>query len=320
MDPSLDIVTLGEALIRYSPNMGERLETSSELHTWIGGAEVNVATNCASVGLNTAWLGKLPENPLGRQVCRHLRQYGIRTSGVVSDPSYRMGIYYVELGQAPRSTQVMYDRERSAASTMMPGDVDQDLLARAKVFHTTGITPALSDGCRETTISALQQARSAGVRTAFDLNYRAKLWSPNEARPTLERCLEHVDIAIVAESEVQQIWAIDGEDTILDWLSETFNPAHAVVTLGDQGALAQHDGQTYRVQAFPGETVDPIGTGDAFTAGYLYGLLREADVETALEYAALLAAFKRTLLGDSVCITENELEDLWKNQNVEIRR
>ncbi|MDH5702954.1 MAG: sugar kinase, partial [Aigarchaeota archaeon] len=150
-----DIVTLGEAMLRLSPPSFKRLEQATTLDVNVGGAELNVAIGVKRLGLESAWVTKLPKNQIGRLVLNKARELGVDTSHIVWSDEGRAGVYFYELGAQPRASSVLYDRKDSAACMMKPGEIDWSFLKGAKVLHTTGITPALSQSCAEAVIEAI---------------------------------------------------------------------------------------------------------------------------------------------------------------------
>src|SRR5205823_2322624 len=176
-----DVVTFGEAMIRLSPPNFLRLEQATSLDLRVGGAELNTAVGLARLGRSTAWVSRLTDNPLGRLIANRAREAGVDTKHVLFTKDDRVGLYFLELGAAPRASSVLYDRRDSAIAHIKPGMIAWESVFRGpKWFHMTGITPALSQGAAETTREVLRAARSAGVRVSIDLNYRNKLWSPQQ--------------------------------------------------------------------------------------------------------------------------------------------
>src|SRR5262245_45211586 len=166
-----DVITFGEAMIRLSPPDFRRLEQARSLDVQVGGAELNTAVALARLGRTTAWVSRLTDNPLGRLIANHAREAGVCTGHVTWTPDDRVGVYYLEFGAAPRASSVLYDRKGAAIAGIRPGMVPwAEVLAGAKWFHVTGITPALSPGAAEVTREALQAARAARVGTSVDLN------------------------------------------------------------------------------------------------------------------------------------------------------
>ncbi len=183
-----DVVTFGEAMIRLSPPHFQRLEQTSSLDLQVGGGELNVAVGVSRLGLKSCWVSKLPRNALGRLTENRVRQAGVDASHLIWTEEGRMGLYFVEFGAAPRASSVLYDRSQSAISAIMPGEVDwKTVFEGARWFHTSGITPALSDSAAAATPEALKAAKQAGVTVSYDLNYRGKLWKPAKRRPCRNR-------------------------------------------------------------------------------------------------------------------------------------
>ncbi len=315
-----DLVTFGETMLRFSPPGNERLETATDLEVRAAGAESNVAVAASRLGADAVWTSKLPDSPLGWRVTSELERYGLKTEPVHSNEG-RQGTYYLEFAGKPRGTNVIYDRENAAVTTARAEELPIDRIRESGWFHTTGITPALSDRLRETTETLLSTARDAGTRTAFDLNYRSKLWSPAEARETLTDLFEHVDVLVTAARDARNVLGVEGEneriarDLASEWGFET-----VVLTLGEEGALAYDGDEITEQSTFETETHDPIGTGDAFVGGYLARRIADGDVAEALEYGAATAALKRTIPGDIAVVTPEEVEAVIAEEGSAISR
>ena len=315
-----DIVTFGETMLRLSPPGNERIEATDEFEARAAGAESNVAVAAQRLGATATWLSKLPNSPLGRRVVSELEGYGIETDVAWSEEG-RQGIYYVEHGGRPRGTNVIYDRADSAITTARPQEFDVSHVKEARAFFTTGITPALSETLRETTTQMLKAAKSSETTTAFDVNYRRKLWSPEEARETLTPLFHGIDVLFIAVRDARTVLGFEGDPRQLAHkLASQFDFTTVVVTQGDQGALAWHDNVVHDHAVYETDTVDPIGTGDAFAGAFLARRLAGDDVSTALEYASATAALKRTVPGDVALVTKSEVDAVVERRNEDISR
>lgn len=311
-----ELVTFGETMLRLSPPAGERLSTARSLDARAGGAESNVAVAGASLGIETAWLSKLPDSPLGRRVVHELRGHGV-TPHVSwdGDPDARLGTYYLEPGGTPRGTDVIYDRAGASITTVHPSELATEPVADADYCYTSGITPALSEAANETTAHLLERAQTADTTTVFDLNYREKLWAPATARETYRELFPSVDVLVAPRRDATRVLDRDpaaGEgETAAERLARGLAADHGfqtvIVTRGDEGALAVHDGRVIEQPAYEAETLDPIGTGDAFVGGYVAQRAQGGDVSTALSWAAATAALKRTVAGDLAVVTADEV-------------
>lgn len=306
----MDLVTFGETMLRLSPPGHERIEQASELGVRAAGAESNVAVNAGRLGAATAWLSKLPDSPLGRKVAASLRAQGTTPEVAWSDDG-RQGVYFLEGGGEPRGTTVVYDRADAAVTTATTDELATELVERAGYLHTSGITPALSPTLAETTTELLELAGETGTTATFDVNYRSKLWGPEEARETLEALFPDVDVLFVAERDARGVLGREGDaEAVARGLAGEFSLGTVVVTRGEDGALAVRDGDVLEQPAFEAETTDPVGTGDAFVGGYLAARVDGGDVADALEWGAATAALKRTIPGDVALVTREEVESV----------
>ncbi len=305
-DIKYDVITLGETMWRLSPPGHERLETARTLDIQIGGAESNVAIALARLGKQTAWWSRLPDNGPGHNVAHTLRFHGVDVSGVRWEGK-RLGTYFVEFGSPPRPTQVIYDRADSAASQMRPEDFDWGLLRQSRWLHLTGITPALSENCLETTRRAIHEARAAKIPTSFDLNYRAKLWTPEQAAPVYDELAGRSTVVIAAQRDVRLIY---GPTITIQALHKRWNGAVVILTNGVEGSDAYNGKTEFHADAFKVEVVDRVGAGDSFDAGLLCALLDGKPMGEALRWGNALAALKMTLQGDIAVVSKREIEHL----------
>jgi len=316
---TLDVITLGETMIRLSPQHFERLERATVLDCHIGGSESNLAIALTRLGLRTAWISKLVDNPLGRKIARTLAAHGVETSYILWSVQGRVGVYFIEFGAEPRPTRVLYDRKDSAASTLSPEEIDWSCLEKARHLHLTGITPALSDSCRQTVGRALLEARQRGLTASFDVNYRTKLWEPPIARECLETLIPGVNVLFCPLEDAKILFQLTGsEEEIAKRLSKRFNINIVCLTLGGNGALA-YDGSFHRRPVFQAETVDRVGAGDAFDAGFLYGFL-QGDVPLGMDFGSAMASLKHTIPGDEFVSSRQEVEELLAREHRDIQR
>src|SRR5438046_1478568 len=188
-----DLVTLGEVLLRLAIPSPARFETARALDVQIGGAEANVAAACARLGLRTAWISALPDNPWGERVRRELVGHGIDCAYVRMLPGTRLGLYFLEYGVAPRPVHVLYDRRDSAFSRLTPEAVDWAPIQRARLVHVSGITPALGVHARTLVERIFDQV----AVVSFDINYRSALWTGSGGSRERRRdgcCAEVLDL------------------------------------------------------------------------------------------------------------------------------
>ncbi len=315
--PAFDVITLGEPLLRMTPAHLRRIEQALSWDMHVAGSELNTAVGLARLGLRVGYLSRLTDNSLGRHIRATLAGHGVVTDHIVWTNEDRVGIFYMEQGAAPRASQVIYDRAGSAVSNMRPDDLPRDLFVpyAARLFHTTGISLAVSPLLYETTRAAIQRAKEAGWRVSFDINYRSKLWSYEQAAVGCQPLLELADVLFTPYRDAIRLWAL-GDATpeqVLGELHARYPQAVCALTVGADGALAVDPaGQTWQQPAFSAQVVDRIGGGDAFSAGFLYALLARGDTNAGewLRWGTAAAALKYTIMGDLPLFTQAEVAAL----------
>jgi 2-dehydro-3-deoxygluconokinase len=325
-----DVVTFGECMLRLSPPDFQRLEQATHLNITVGGSELNVAAGVSRLGLSAGWVSRLPENPLGRMVRNKAREMGVDTSHVLWTKADRLGLYFVEYGASPRASSVIYDRAFSAISRIEPGQVNwRDVFDGCRVFHVSGITPALSDQAAAVTAEAISAAKSAGALVSYDLNYRAKLWTQEKAKQVQTPFMGQIDILITTEEDIERVFGITGQDfrEVARTLADHFKLKVVAITLrgtpsvwrNTWSALAYSEGKFYDDAQYDVEVVDRVGSGDTFSAGFLYGYLTEG-IERGVKIGNAFAALKHTSWGDFNWATREETEALLKGSGLRIAR
>src|ERR671914_718308 len=240
------VVTAGETMVLGVPARPGRLRHASSLELKIGGAESNVAIALSRLGVSAGWVSFLGDDEPGQLVLDRIRGEGVDTSRVRRLRDHPTGLYLREkVGPASR---VYYYRRGSAASTMAPGAFDPEYLEGARFLHLTGITPALSGDCRAFVLWAAREARAAGARLSFDVNYRSRLWAPEEARAFAEEMLPHVDLLFLGDEEARALWGRDDEDLVRELAAS--GPQQVVLKRGREGSLALVEGHVLAHPAF----------------------------------------------------------------------
>lgn len=290
-----DVVTLGETMaLVAAPEIG-LLRHATSLRLSCGGAESNVAVGVARLGHRVAWIGRVGADEFGVMVRRMLAAEGVEAR-VRVDPDAPTGLM-VKYRRTNTVTQVLYYRKSSAGSRLDRSDVDPELVGSARVLHLTGITPALSQTARDAVGYAVEVAAEAGVTVCLDLNYRSKLWSPEQAGPVLAGLVARADILFATEPEARLVVDGTGPAELGRALAE-LGPGQVVIKRGALGAVAVVDGEALEVLPYPVTEVDPVGAGDAFAAGYLSTLLDGGGPVKRLDTGALAGAFAVTVPGD----------------------
>jgi len=327
---SYDLVTFGETMIRLSPPGHQRLEQAEQLDVHVGGSELNVAVAAQRLGLGTSYVTKLTRNPLGRMIENKAREHGVDTSHILWTDEDRVGSYFVEFGASPRPNSVLYDRKDSAIARIHAGEVDWEAAFKgAKLFHTSGITPALSQSAAEATKEALKKAKQVGLKVSIDLNYRARLWPQERARQVMTELVEQANILITTEEDTERVFGIkkDNYEEVAKALADQFHLEAVAITLRETPsvwrntwtAIVYADGKIHRGPKFDIEVVDRVGSGDSFSGGFLFGYLRDGPA-AGVRYGVAISALKQTNPGDLCWATREEVERLLEGGGLRIVR
>ena len=319
-------VTLGEIMMRLSTPRNERFIQAKNFEINFGGGEANVAVSLASFGHDAEFITKLPENPLGDSVIASLRKMNVQTNRIVRGGK-RLGVYYLETGSSVRPSNVVYDRADSSFAQADKDEFDFDsVLKDADLFHISGITPAVSENAAEIALAALEAAKRNNVKVSFDINYRSKLWTVDEAAQVLTKLAPYADIFFGNAWDAKNLLKLDIDETA-DFetaskaLSDAFGFEYVLASKRvchsasnndfSAGVYSAKDNACHRTRTYSiTPIVDRVGTGDSFAAGFLCGILDGKNYADAVEFAAASAVLCHTISGDFNCITKKEAEAL----------
>jgi len=257
----------------------------------------------ARLGHSVSWAGVTGADPHGEFILRQLRAEGVALQHR-EDATRRTGVMFLEQRTAD-VTRAFYYRSGSAGSTLCTEDVNRALQAGARILHLTGITAALSPESRKAVEYAAERAAAVGTVVSLDVNYRSKLWSREEAREVLLPLVRHASILIASDDELGLVASPPADARDPD-AAETAMAAEllgrgvseVVVKRGAAGAGVHTADGRWEAAAVPVTSIDTVGAGDAFTAGYLSALLDGADVSGRLQRGALTGAFAVSTAGD----------------------
>ena len=320
-----DLLTLGEILLRLSPPNNERIVRSEVFEKQVGGAELNVAAGVSLLGLRSGIISRIPDSAIGIFAKNKIRFCGVSDDYLVYDKGNdaRLGMYFYENGAYPRKPEVVYDRQNSSVTRISIADFDESIFESARCFHTSGITLALSECCRKTGMEMIKRFKEKGAVISFDVNFRRNLWSGEEAKKCIEEILPYIYIFYCSEDTARLTFGKEGD---LQKIIKSFAKVYPLSVI----ASTQRTVHSPKVHSFTSviydvkadrfyeeepykniEVVDRIGSGDAYVAGSLYGLLcEEGDCEKALKYGNACSAAKNTIPGDMPSLNKGEVENI----------
>jgi 2-dehydro-3-deoxygluconokinase len=287
MDKTLDVVALGEGMLEFNQTEAGR----PQYLQGYGGDTSNVVIAAARAGARTAYLSRVGTDSFGARLLELWGQEGVDTRGVELDASAPTGIYFVTHG--PRGHEFSYYRANSAASRMTPawlhtGPAAQ-IIASARFLHVSGISLAISGNARETVYTAMQLARDAGTRVAFDTNLRLKLWPLDQARSAIEAAIACCDVFLPSLEDITTLTGLSDPEAIIDW-GHALGARQLVLKLGDRGVLTSADGERHHLPGLQVPLVDATGAGDCFCGNLLARLSAGASLPEAARYANAAAA------------------------------
>lgn len=330
-----DIVSLGEVMIRFDPG-NERIHTARAFSVCEGGGEYNVARSIAkNFALDAAIVTALADNQLGRLVEDMMWQSRVDTSNIIwrktdgMGRAVRNGIYFIERGFGVRAPVGCSDRGNTAVSQLKPGDIDwQKIFAGSgtRWFHTGGIFAGLSDTTPVVARAAMEAARGSGAVVSYDLNYRDSLWAHRGGRKAADKVnsdlLQLADVVFGVHGFDAALSKFD-EDSFRDlagsMIHEFPNIKLVATTLRNIWSASRHDigGAVFlddKVLRGPDlrnvEVLDRVGSGDAFAAGLIYGLLSGREIGECASLAVAGAALSLACIGDGSSATLSEIEKL----------
>lgn len=326
------VVTFGEIMLRLAPNGYYRFFQNDQFQATFGGGEANVAVSLANFGVDTSFVTKLPENPIGQGAINELRKFGVDTGKIVRGGN-RIGIYFLEKGASQRGSVCIYDRAHSAIQEAQSEDFDWNVIFDgAEWFHFTGITPALGPNLVNICKDACIAAKSKGIKISCDLNYRGKLWTREQARIAMSELCKYVDTCIANEEDAKDIFNIEAENTdicggkldkagyqsVAVQLKERFGFEKVAITLRTSISANDNDwaGMLYDGKSFCFSKdyhlhiVDRVGGGDSFAAGLIYALLNKLPNQESIEFAVAASALKHSVEGDFNRVSVGEVLNL----------
>ena len=330
----MKILTFGEIMLRLKAPGKERLLQSPVLEATFGGGEANVAVSLANYGSDVSYITLLPDNALGDACLCELRSFGVDVSQIRRGPG-RMGIYFLETGVNQLPSKVVYDRSHSSIACAGPGDIDWSAAFEGvDWFHTTGITPAISESAKNLTLEAVKKATELGITVSFDLNYRKNLWKYGvSATDVMQEITRYVDIAIANEEDVQKSLGISADvdvssgaldqdkyrklsDKVLQaypnmkMIAITLRESHSADWNGWSACLNDRKqflvSKHYEIR----NILDRVGGGDSFAGGLIYGLNHYESNQDALEFAVAASCLKHGISGDFNRVSKADVEKL----------
>ena len=351
-DAELDFLSLGALIHRLDPGVIPfRKATECRIH--VSGGEFNVAANLSDCfRMRTGIATAMVNYPIGELIAERVRAMGVHPfyknfeHNGVTGPN--MATVYSDQGFGVRAPVVFYNRCNEAAAQLKPGDFDwKSIFARGvRWVHSGGIFAALSPGTAELAVEFMKAAKEAGAVTSFDLNFRAKLWKisggDDKAVETIARIVEHVDVLVGNEEDLQKGLGIPGPEVaakskldpsvffgMIDNVVKKYPKVKIVATTLREVHSTNHhswsavswvNGETHIAPTADLNVIDRVGGGDGFAAGFIYGMLTGESPEEATRLGWAHGALLTTFPGDTTMATVEQVKAFAKGGSARIQR
>lgn len=303
----LDIICLGRVAVDlYAQQMGARLEDVTSFAKYLGGSPGNIAFGAARLGLRSALLSRVGDDPMGRFILETLQREGCDTRGIGVDTQRLTALVLLGL-KARHDNPLVFYRENCADMALSREDIDEGFIASSRALLVSG-THLSTEGVFGASLRALELAERHDVRRALDIDYRPVLWGLTGkaagdiryvADASVTRRIQSVlplfDLVLGTEEEFR---IAGGDDDLITALRHVrgVTAASLVVKLGARGCMVLDGAIPATLELVPihrgveVEVLNVLGAGDAFAAGFLSGWLTGGDVERCCQLANLCGA------------------------------
>ncbi|MBS1915274.1 MAG: sugar kinase [Bacteroidetes bacterium] len=321
------LAAFGEFLLRLHCSDNKRFLQSPDYIPYYGGAEANVCVLLSRLGVKTNYISCVPQNDMVKAGIDQLKSHGVGTENMLYEGD-KLGLYFTEQGNSIRHTKVIYDRLTSSYSFLQKGKIDwKKALDGSTYFHWSGIGAAVSQSAADVCEEAIIAAKESGMVISSDFNYRSTLWkygkAPAEIMPAL---LQHSEVAVADLDSAHVYFGIETDKNAsfeerfkqcsemllekmpqLKSLAMSFRKVNGMQHIYS-GAL-MHNREYYFSPAYELSFItDQIGSGDSFTAGFLFGLMNNFQPKKIIEFATACGAVKQSIAGDWAIVNKQDID------------
>ncbi len=325
------ILCIGEALLRFVPTLTRTWITETFMETHIGGAELNVVRALALWGLPVRYFTAMPPHQLSEDIVEQLQSEGIDTSQIVY-ANGRLGTYYLPKGTGIKKGNVIYDRSHSSFASLKTNDIQWDkLFEDVGWLHLSAITPAISRPLAELSIEATRQAKLRSLTISIDLNYRESLWQKNyRPRDVMHSIVQHCDVVMGNPWAMHHLLDIPLDQASLDntdYKSLALHSLHSFQQrhpncsmiafsfrieneheMNYQAMISDVQRQYWSARTKVDPIIDKVGSGDAFMAALIYGIIHNEKPQDLVSLCAASAITKLQQKGDHI---QSSIKDIY---------
>ncbi|WP_249869102.1 sugar kinase [Oceanobacillus saliphilus] len=293
-----DVITIGEAMIAFSPSSTGPMKFVNGFEKKVGGAELNLAIGCSRLGLKAGFISRLGNDEFGKYIQTFARGEGIDVSQVEFVDGYPTSLNFKEIMEDGNG-RTFYYRDKSPVLSMTADDLKEDYFKGAKVLHLTGIFPAIDSKNIEIFDRAIALAKKNGLIISFDPNIRLRMWSKEKAKEVLSRTLPYVDILLAGDEEMEIIIGEKDPKAIIEKVKD-LSISYVAIKQGGDGSVGYHNGEYLEAAPVKAtKVVDTVGAGDGFNSGFIYGVLQNWPLERILKFSNTIGSMVVSVVGDN---------------------
>jgi len=295
----MKILGIGEIMIQLNPLNKGPIRHVNIFERHVAGSEANVIIGLTRLGFETEFFTVVGDDEFGKCIISTLNSEKVGTRFIKTKNEFT-AVYFVQRGfPVPDKTMVYYYRKGSAFSKLSPEDISNEMYKNIDVLFVSGITPSLSDSCKEVTVKAFNLAKQLNIKIVFDTNIRKKLLNtPENAINTLKFFINNCDILITGSGDLDFLFPDDNFDEQLNKLKKICNTDFIVIKMSKIGAKVYKGSENFFAHGYQVQVVDELGAGDAFDAAFLASIFSGRDIGTSLKYANAAGAIVVSSLGD----------------------
>ena len=290
---AIDLLCMGEPMLEFNqlPPQPDGRVLYLEGH---GGDTSNAGIAAARQGARVGYITAIGNDAPGDSLMALWAREGVDTATVIRTDRALTAVYFVT--HDARGHNFLHYRKDSPAALYGSADLPRDAIAAARIFFVSGISQGISSGAADAVFAAIEIARGAGGKVAYDTNYRPRLWPPARAAAVMHAAIAQADYVFPGMEDAALLTGLTDPDAILDFYLR-LGPTVVVVKMGEDGAYLGTPDRRVRIPPYPVAAVDATGAGDAFCGSFLARTLAGDTPEVAARYAVVAAALKCTGYG-----------------------
>ena len=278
----------------YANEVGAPFPDIKNFAAYVGGSPTNICVGAQRLGLTTALLTAVGEDPVGDFIVQFLLREGVETSYITRKPGRRTSAVILGI-EPPDKFPLVYYRDNCADNALSIDDVLATPIAASRAFEFAG-TNLSQESSRSATLFAADRARQAGVPVIFDIDFRPDQWhDPRAFGLAVRSVLPSVDVILGTQDEINAAMLQDPSQVNLTHqqvsdarVSGDLEAAiAALLSAGPKALIEKRGASGARVHLSDGERIDApgypvdihniLGAGDAFAAGFIYGYIEGWD-------------------------------------------